>query len=436
LTYLKFKMGLKSLEKEVNITSGKADFVRRICRDVREKYGIDSVKYIEQEILKRALELKPSNKIEFNELYNKCLEEFSEPVCLCDYNKDGSNGCASNIVPENFVFNEWKAEHLDSCGDPRLIDIIEKLNPYPEEMAPAKYRCVYCYAKNKNNTTPVPTKLNAINFEKYIQKYNIPIIRLGKSSDFGHKMFRENLVKILEIGARNDVRFIITTKFLEYDRDISKWLRKNNSAVHLSIGGDVFEPGPCLHGRNNAKRIETANEYLQDGVNACLKLLTDFTISPEEAYELGWQTQYALSNFPKERIELIPLRLESRAKALLLTGETWEELQSPYKGNNLFGENTEKEARYVKEFSGRMIPRKIHDAYSYFVEKKQICGHFGTREDGFVYCDNCHLNDERIKFPLYELPPPPKSTMTRKPQDYEKEKMEREFRKKQMKLDI
>lgn len=428
-------MALKPQMSGVGITSGKADFVRRIIPDIREKYGAESIKYIEHEILKKVKKLKPKNKIEFNKIYNQCIEKFSEPVCLCDSNMDGSKGCPSNKVPANFVFDDWKEMHIGCGGDSRLVEIIKGMNLHAGEVAPAKCRCFYCSARDKNGENPSPTKLNADNFERYIKKYNVPLIRLGKSSDYGHPMCRENLLKILEIGTKNDVIFIFTTKFLEYDERVVKWLRKG-SALHISSGGDVFEPGPCLHGRNNAKRVETANEYLESGVNTCIKLLTDFTISPEEAYELGWQTPYVLSNFPKERIELIPLRLESRERALMLTGETWDELLFNRKGNDLFEKKDSDGARYVRESGGRIIPRKIHAAYSEFVENKQICGHFGSHKEGFVYCDMCHLSKKRIKFPLYELPPAPKSTMPRKPQDYAKEKSEREFRKYHMKLDF
>jgi len=312
-----------------------------------------------------------------------------EDVCLCKYNIDLSTGCPSNT------------------------------NPKTRERNATKYNCSYCYARRTNYHEPIPWKIKESVLEKQIEENDIKIARIGKTVECGYKRFRGRLIKFLLLCNKHNIQAIMPTKYLEYDKQVARLLRETNSALFYSIGADKYEIGACLHGCNNDFRLEQARKYLSAGVNVGLKLIVDLTVSPEEADERGWHALKALNSFPKERIELLPLRIKAKKFAREVTGESWDMLQKPLKKEEHlklkeFENMKNRPERYVMEQDVTMlVPNYIHPDYFYFIEKKQICGHIGTKENGVVYCDKCLLTGkdgkrlEAVSFQQSELPEHP-----------------------------
>jgi hypothetical protein len=312
-----------------------------------------------------------------------------EDVCLCHYNIDLSPGCISNT----------------HCGTGKR--------------SATRHNCTYCYARRTNYHEAKPyyhDKSILKGIENDIIEHKIKYIRLGKKVECGNKENRGLLLKILEIGGKHDVQFIMPTKYLEFNKTIAKIFRETNSVVGFSIGADRFEDGACSYGCDNKFRLKQAHKYLDSGVNTILKIVTDMTVHPKEAEKRGWFAWKAFNDFPSENIEMLPVRIKAKDFAYQSTGEGWHSLQGPNKGENFFDfMNVEREKpRYVMERDVTVLIANYFDSdYEEIIKKKQICGHMGTPEEGTVFCDMCHVTDKKGKklqaesFAMSLLPPSP-----------------------------
>ena len=337
-----------------------------------------------------------------------------EKVCLCEHNIDLSSGCPSNTPPG------------------------KKRNS-------TEYNCTYCYARRTNYNNPRAYSIDEKKLEKQIEEYGIKIIRIGKTVECGYKGSRKGLINILEICEKHNVQAIMPTKFLEYNKEIARLFKETNSALFYSIGNDKFEKGACLHGFNNKYRLEQAKRYLKEDINVGLKIVTDLTVSPDDAEKRGWFAKKALLNFPKERIELIPLRIKAKRFAADAIGEHWNTLQQKINLEEFLLpiHSVERPERYVMEESITiLIPNYIDKSFSYFTKRNQLCGHMGTRENGIVYCDKCLLKDEKgkkieaVSFPMSELLPPPKQTIPKRAWRFDRVIESRTSKKQQMVLNL
>jgi hypothetical protein len=352
-----------------------------------------------------------------------------DPVCLCTFNIDLSPGCISNT-------------HCKT-----------------KKRSATRHNCVYCYARRTNYHEARPyhhDKSTLKEIEKDIIENKIRYIRFGKKVECGNKENRSLLLKILEIGGKHDVQFIMPTKYLEFNKTVANLFKETNSVLGFSIGADRFEDGACSYGCKNKFRLKEAHKYLDNGNNTILKIVTDMTVHPKIAEERGWSVWQALNEFPLENIEMLPVRIKAKDFAYKATGERWNSLQSPRKGEHLFNfmEINRDKPRYVMERDVTILIANYFDEYYYengIVKNKQICGHIGTIEEGTVFCDMCHVTDKKGRklkaesFPMSDLPPNPSSQRNwgngarRKwydPNNWKKIYSERNDKKYQLKLDL
>ncbi len=303
-----------------------------------------------------------------------------EQVCLCVHNIDLSAGCISNEPP----------------GMKRNA---------------TKYNCDYCYARRTNYHDSIPYKIDRFiirDLEKEIKEKNIKYIRLGKTTECGNKKTRENLIKILELGGKHNVRFIMPTKHLEFNKTVAYLFKQTDSILGFSIGADKFELGCYLWGFNNKFREKQAVEYLDYGVNTTFKVVTDITVNPEEAAARGWYGINIFNKFPKEIIQIIPVRIKGKEFAFEATKESWDILQAPFKGQKMMEFVDRKKPRCVMEENITvLIANEMNSFYNDY--KEHMCGHIGTRKNGLVLCDKCNTREKPEIYSMSMLPPSPGS---------------------------
>lgn len=293
----------------------------------------------------------------------------------------------------DFTRYEENEEIKTACLLEYNLDIIKGCVNHPV--------CMYCYKKEISMKKPdiyngYITGKNFRILDRELKEKNVKFLRIGKSVECGDKRHIDILLKVLEVCGNNGTKAVMPTKNLPYSKTNARMIDDTGSIVFYSFGGNNFEGGACKNGCDNEYRERQAREYLNHGTNIKIKLLSDFTVEPKEAASRGWYVERVLNVFPKEIIELLPLRINSKKFACLATGESWEMLKRRMIRREEFFRFFEVDERTMQRYVtdkkdiSTLIPGYFHKSYEYFLNKKQICGHFGTLETGMLYCDRCH----------------------------------------------
>lgn len=305
------------------------------------------------QIIKRPAEIT-GGKADFNTL---CLTG--------QYNLDWSFSCISHLIPPT--------------------------KAYPHLSWSPKLQCSYCYAA-RNNWPPLRIRSFDEKFlEEMIKADNIKIIRVGKVADQGHRFFYEHNMQLLQLAEKLNFRVLIVTKFLDFDKNMTKMLKKTNSTVQFSLGYDSMEPGAVIWGCTNEFRIENALRYKDAGVNSVCRLVREAPIAPDN------QTLEIIANLNSHNIPVLltPLRIPGRSVSEQI-GRTWGTLKKNPNQMDFFGQDPD-QGTYIQEGSNSLLPRIIHPDYKVRIgdnnsQSFRVCGHIGDN----VLCGSCFMDDGKM----------------------------------------
>ncbi len=241
------------------------------------------------------------------------------PSCKLQANIDFGQGCISGWIPIK-----------DASFDGKF---------FTGYLSSPNSECTYCYARDKHrcfsktiyefDKQRLIEELKGecrLDFGDWETKLGRPvdILRFGKRTETGAPFTRRQLIGTLEAMIETRTRGIIPTKYLEYNKETEKLLKKTNSVVLYSVGDfDEFEKGACTHGCNNGFRLEQAVKYHEAGVNSLLYLHIIGHKPP------GKRENEILKIAKKHNmnIQLLPMRFPNRDLTKRMTGQTWNHLK-------------------------------------------------------------------------------------------------------------
>lgn len=217
-------------------------------------------------------------------------------------------------------------------------------------------------------------------FAKIAKKYPAHILRLGKNMECGHKRTREQLYQVLEYCAKYDMRPVVTSKLLEFDKKVADLVWAANGVVHLSLGKDADETGAVAQNASNRWRLSQALRYKRYGCPTQVRIVADITMGMTDFHKKVYQLMNS------HGILLTPLHYTNRDHfASMRSDLTWDEA----KATGLFTYS-----------HGDLRPNQIHPDWNV---TKERCGIIAGRE----YCNNCvgkiDFNKKEYKTKLKEL---------------------------------
>lgn len=325
-------------------------------------------------------------------------EKGIENICLCSYNADAAEGCIAQVPP--YLLKEVM-NNKGKYSEETKIKWKKEHGKLPD------FRCNYCYARRHNGTNieeKVVGEKTRTSFEENKPAY----LRLSKNTEFGHPIYRKNLIDLIDLSTEYNAQIIFPTKMLEFDKEVAKKMIKNKGFLSFSIGRDASEPGCCGFGFNNKWRIKQAENYFDFGVNTALTMVFDVTDSIQNNEKRGFAIRDAFDSSVKTK-RIIPMRLTSAKIALIATGIERIDLVNPYdavdhiKGWEKYSPEVQKRILsrpYSPRRNNDLVPNFIHSDFKEFEENIRICGQIGDYE----YCDKCNLFSEGVKFHISEIP--------------------------------
>jgi hypothetical protein len=229
--------------------------------------------------------------------------------------------------------------------------------------------CDYCYAKRLFKNDKFAFKAKKVK-EKIFRdlKDHIPefsTLRIGKNFECGSKNTRVELLQVLELCVRYNVRPILVSKVLDFDTRVADLVIKANGTIHISLGDDNLEKGAVAQGATFEERVEVASKYKEYGVNCCVRVVCDITMPMPERVKKVKDREI--------RILLTPLYYLSKA--------IFEENRKDLTWDEAISSGT----YYWK--SG-LHPNLVHDDWKSIKDK---CGKIG----GKMNCNNCGLGKIR-----------------------------------------
>jgi hypothetical protein len=297
------------------------------------------------------------------------------PECILEANLDFSKGCISGWVPgenpsfDGKIFTDYWAFMWGECD--------------------------YCYAERQHKS--FPKSIYEFDQEELIRELkggarlefgtNIPrgkkidFLRLGKRTESWTPFTQDEFVSTLEACVQTDTRCIIPTKFLPFDSEIDKLVKRTRSVILYSIGPDEFQKGALEWGRTNDWRIEQAIKY-----NAAIYLL----INGHQPLQKRERKIIETAEKHNLRIQLLPLRYPNKDTCLRMSGESWDLL----KNSNPSQKRLELEADYPRasystEESHSLILENIHPDWLDIIgnnnEIIRMCHHNAHKS----YCGGC-----------------------------------------------
>jgi hypothetical protein len=318
-----------------------------------------------------------------------------EDVCLCAWNADFSvRGCIAQ-VPSKLI-----REVLQHNGEYAPGSIEEHRKKFNLDN-----RCLYCYAKGagRGNWGKVtPKSIDEKTLEDF-ETFHPEIIRIGKNTECGHKLYKHQLTRLLDLCEEFDTQVIFPTKMLEFEEELAEQLKKIRGVLNYSITYDSekIEPGIISQGYTNAWRIKQAEQYYKAGVNTTLTITCNLTQSILDNVKFDSAIELALKSHGKTGIplRLLPLRIPSRKLALLVSGKQWGEIVSP-RGDEDQRDLFNGEYLFRKRGNNEAYPQIPHEDFITMLNSGiGACGRIGNDE----YCDACNLYPQRTVFPASEL---------------------------------
>ncbi|MFH1585538.1 MAG: hypothetical protein ABIB79_02120 [archaeon] len=371
------------------LSFGKVDIVWYCNGDATKKVREgERIKYVEKMIPKTRLQ-----KIDYPYKGTKILDggkPWFVPRCILEANIDLGGGCASAWIPregasfdgEFFINYFW--------------------SPYSE--------CAYCYSSDGHECPPKKVfKFDKRHEEQFVRELKgdarvhfdsdeklgrpVKVLRFGKNVDpWIPGVTRDAFLRQLEILARRDVKAkgVITSKFLKYDKEVAKLVKRNGSHILISFGDNSAEQGACAQEYSNEEREEVLIKYHEAGANPIAYLMIHGHLPPTERdlriLELG-------------RTQLLPIRYkQNKGKCLVkkMTGQTWDYLNENSKMNR--GKRNQEgfldddgRASHVL-YTGELVVKKFHLFWLKLIGNNnrrdvRMCHH----NDELTYCGNCFV---------------------------------------------
>ena len=288
------------------------------------------------------------------------------PGCLLDLNLDFARWCSSGITPDG------------------------KLAPWNS--------CEYCYSSHMHTGYPAAFAVEKDNLIAQIKEARIAreaegkptrYMRLGKRTECGSPIFRKNLINTLEACAEEGIKCIFPTKFLEFDKEVAKLLKKTDSTLLVSLGSNELEPGAVLHGRTQEARIAEGIKYLEAGIRVVPYVIVDAAL-PNGGKYFEKNLAEAKEKFP--RIQILPIRLRHRERAVKILGG-WHDLLKSNTGQlDLFGKP---DGKYESGGDHTRIAVDIHSSLTDLINNNcgstRMCHHSSCAE----YCGMCFMPGEK-----------------------------------------
>lgn len=269
-------------------------------------------------------------------------------------------GPVAKIVP-------GKGQHYDLCVLDFNMDIesgICSVTLNEDGSADKAKACDYCYASYlyKNNSYRVK-QIKENEFKKIAEKYPAHILRIGKNVECGHKKTRPQLIQVLEYCVKYNMRPVVTSKLLEFDKKVSDLVIASRGVVHISLGSDELESGPVEQGATNTWRLKQAVKYKEAKCPTQVRIVADITLPMTPFYKKVFEHMGGSSG-----ILLTPLHYTNKATfAKNRDDVTWDEA---------------KEQGLFSYQHGDLRPNIIHADWS---KTKERCGTINGKE----YCNNC-----------------------------------------------
>ncbi|MGV8171060.1 MAG: hypothetical protein ACP5OA_00015 [Candidatus Woesearchaeota archaeon] len=268
------------------------------------------------------------------------------PSCLLQANLYFSKGCITGFVPSEGAFFRDKVFQ----------------GFYHDKLA----ECDYCYALDKHDVYPKTfVKINKKklreelegkfeDFNNNIVGQKVKILRLGKRTEAGAVYNSPQLIDSLETCIDANIEGIIfPTKFLEYDSELAKLLKRSNTQLLYSMGFDNLEHGAYFHNMSNAQRLENAIKYHEAGVKSAPYLMLDLTssLSIGDKGLIDKVLNHGMS------IQLLGARVPKKDLAVRMTGRSWENLKQHPDQHTMNGERV---GGYILTGNTTLTPEKIH----------------------------------------------------------------------------
>jgi hypothetical protein len=259
-----------------------------------------------------------------------------------------------------------KGQHYDLCVLDFNLDIesgICSVTLDDKGNSDKSKACDYCYAAYlyKNNSYR-EKEIRESEFKKIASKYPAHILRLGKNVDCGHKRTRAQLYQVLELCIKYNMRPVITSKLLEFDRKIADLAIRSNGMIHISLGRDADEAGAVAQGATNSWRLAQALRYKRAKAPTQVRIVADVTM-PMNAFH---KRVYKLMG--SQGILLTPLHYTNKDHFSSMRSDiTWDEAKST--------------GLYTYSH-GDLRPNSFHPDWAV---TKERCGVVGGKE----FCNNC-----------------------------------------------
>jgi len=214
-------------------------------------------------------------------------------------------------------------------------------------------------------------------------------LRFGKRTEAASKFTRSQFLQVLEVCAKTGTQGIIPTKFLEYDIEAIKLLKKTNSVVLFDQGFDEYEKGACSFGCTNGWRFEQAIRYGEAGVNSAIYLLIADPTKEPTSRDLRILHQIEKHKQSFIGTQLLPVRYKSKSLAKCIAGIEWDHV---CKAHGLL-ESLDDSIHSFEVNAGQLIPRKFHSFWLDLIgnnkEFYRMCHH----TDETTWCGGCFAKE-------------------------------------------
>ena len=298
------------------------------------------------------------------------------------------------IGHEAKIIATGKQNYIDHC----LLDLNIDFSPWCiSAMTPDGYfapwlRCLYCYGAGNAMHFPIIYSGNPLSMVDQIMEAvrvraanGIPtrVLRVGKKTDGGHPLFRDLLLATLEASCQTGKRAIISTKYLEPDKDVADLLKRSGSILMPSFGCDDLEPGAVLHGRTQQVRVDDGIWYQNRGVITAPFMLID----PTQQDGGPWfapAVKLVRKHF--RRMQFLSIRIRNKELARQVLGG-WRSLVMP----NVGGAS----ARFEAARNHARIAVTYHSSITKMVGKNngrvRMCAHNSAES----HCGKCFVPREK-----------------------------------------
>jgi hypothetical protein len=389
-TYSKYNVHLDILKDIPEIQKDGIEIITLMdinvfCGDKTSKQtSIVRINHVDEIIPKTKLEkVKPSRPIDGG-------KSWFVPSCGLEGNIDFGKGCISSWIPFNNN-SKFDSSTQSFIGYAAI--------PWAE--------CDYCYAGRRHKSFPKTihdldkTELRNLISGDFSPGFSvnkklgrpISILRFGKRTEVGDKLFRGDLINTLEIMVDYNTKGVIPTKFLDFDINLINLLKKTKTVILYGIGFPEFEKGAVMQGKTNEYRIEQMSEYRNSGVNAVPYLHIFGGDSPTKR-DLDYISYFKKRNIP---IQLLPIRFSSKKVFNEMTGKIWEK---SIKTNQLTLSDHEETRGY--EIYERNLTSLIHKDWLNIIKDNnrliRLCHH--NSKD--TYCGGCFQKPGVIEKTIYQ----------------------------------